>query len=95
MIYLIVTNVCLLFLLVISIGYNYKHGMILLELQDAIESSLDELDERYKTMSKVAEKPIFFDSVEIRQVITDIDLCRDSILNVARNMTVIDRSVEK
>tara|TARA_Y100000034_G_scaffold93721_1_gene113479 strand:- start:2469 stop:2756 length:288 start_codon:yes stop_codon:yes gene_type:complete len=93
--YLIITNVCLAFLLMVSLYYNYRHGVLLLTLQDAIESSLDELDERYKTMSAVVEKPIFFDSVEVRQVIKDINLCRNSILNVARNMTVIDQSVEK
>ena len=50
---------------------------------DGIENALDILDEKYTSMSKILEKPVFFDSVEIRQVIRDIKDSRESVLYVA------------
>ena len=94
MIALIISNTLLLVLLVLSLRFNYKLGVIILDVQDAIEASLDELDRRYASMSEVLEKPVFFDSMEVRQVVTDISRCRDSILRVAANMTVIDQRAE-
>ena len=94
MIALIISNTCLLVLLVISLRFNYKLGVTILDVQDTIEDSLDELDSRYASMSEILERPIFFDSVEIRQVVSDISRCRDSVLRVAANMTAIDQRAE-
>lgn len=94
MIALIISNTLLLVLLVLSLRLNYKLGVIVLDVQDVIETSLDELDRRYASMSEILERPVFFDSMEIRQVVTDISLCRDTILRVAANMTTIDQRAE-
>ena len=59
-------------LLGISIYYNYKFGRSLLRMEDALEESLDRLDERYESISKVLEIPLFYDSPQIRQVVSDI-----------------------
>jgi hypothetical protein len=91
---LIISNTLLLVLLVLSLRFNYKLGVIILDVQDSIEASLDELDHRYASMSEILERPIFFDSMEIRQVVTDISRCRDSVLSVAANMTAIDQRAE-
>lgn len=74
-------------LLCISMYFNYKHGVLILSFQDAIEASLDVLDVKYERMSKVLEIPIFFDSIEVRQVISDIRDIRDSILYIANNIS--------
>lgn len=78
-------------LLVVSLYYNWKHAQIILEVQDAIEESLDELDVSYSRISKILEKPIFFDSVEVRQAISDIDDARQAVLKVAN---VLVKSVD-
>jgi len=84
---------CILFpLLCFSVYYNYKFGVIILNVQDGIEDSLDILDERYTNMTKILEMPVFFDSVEIRQVIRDIKDTRDSILKIANILGSIDKS---
>ena len=77
-------------LLAISIYLNIKLGKIVLKVQDSIEDSLDILDERYSSISKILEIPIFYDSAEIRSVLEDIKATRESILNVARSLTNID-----
>jgi len=65
----------------------YEFGKMILGVQDSIENCLDILDERYASMSQVLEKPVFFDSLEVRQVIKDIQDSRDSILVVASSLT--------
>ena len=38
-------------------------------------------------MSEISEKPIFFDSMEVRSVVSEIKSSRDSILYVANILT--------
>ena len=73
-------------LLGISIYYNYKFGRSLIRMEDALEQSLDRLDERYESISKVLEIPLFYDSPQIRQVVADIRECQNSILYVANEI---------
>lgn len=80
--------IALLFaLLVVSIYYNYKFGLIIIRTEDAIEECLDALDERYKVVSKILEKPVFFDSIEVRQTIQEIRISQELILKVANKMS--------
>jgi hypothetical protein len=69
--------------LAISLYYNYKFAMTVLRVEDAIEEALDSLDKRYAAMSGILSKPVFFDSPEVRQVIKEIAITRDSILRIA------------
>lgn len=73
-------------LLGISAYYNYKFGRALIRMEDALEQSLDKLDERYESISKVLEIPLFYDSPQIRQVVKDIKDCQQSILYVANEI---------
>ena len=76
--------------LVISLYYNYKFARVIMRLEDAIEESLDNLDERYISIKQILEIPLFFDSPQIRQVIIDIKACQESILFVAKQMGKIE-----
>jgi hypothetical protein len=77
----------LVVLLAISVYYNYKFGKLIISFEDAVEESLDELDKSYERISKILEIPVFFDSVEVRQVIEEIEISRAVILKVANNLT--------
>ena len=77
-----------------SLYFNFRHAMIILTFQDKIEDSLDILDEKSSSISSILEKPIFFDSMEVRQVIKDIADSRDSILYIANNLCSIEGDVE-
>jgi hypothetical protein len=59
---------------------------------DVIEEVLDSLDEKFKIFSKILEKPVFFDSVEVRQVIQEIKNCQDLILEIANKLSTFGRS---
>ena len=52
-------------------------------MEDGLEGALDVLDERYRSIADILEKPVFFDSIEIRQVMSDIKVSRDAILQAA------------
>ena len=83
------------FLLFIILGLVYKlyqFGMLLLELEDVIEDCLDQIDERYQSIGKILQKEIFFDSVEVRQVIADIKATHFAMLSVANKLTTLSRA---
>jgi len=85
--------------LFVTARYMFKFARIIIRMQEAVEVSLDTLDEKYQTMSQVLEKPVFFDSIEVRQVISDISDSRDSILFIANQlgsveMTQVEQSGE-
>ena len=70
----------------ISLFYNYKFGRTLIRMEDALEESLDVLDERYRSVSEVLQIDLFYDSPQIRQVVSDIRQCQESILYVANEI---------
>jgi hypothetical protein len=79
--------VILIVALGISIYYNYKFGKIIIDVEDGIEASLDLLDSNYKEMTRILEIPVFFDSIEVRQVIAEIEDARGTVLKVANILT--------
>ena len=64
----------------------YNFAKIILNIQDAVEESLDVLDDRYKNIAEILQKPVFFDSLEVRQVIEEISITRDAVLYVASKL---------
>ena len=77
-------------LVVVLSFYLARFSMTLLRFQEEIEKSLDSLDERYRSISKVLEIPLFYDSPEVRRVVEDVRVCRDSILQVAQKLGRIE-----
>jgi hypothetical protein len=77
--------ICLVLIAILSVSlyFNFKHARLLLEIQDSIEQSLDDLDAIYGRIAQILEKPVFFDSIEVRQVIADIDEARQTVLKIA------------
>ena len=63
--------------------YCIRFARALLMIIDSIENALDILDERYASITRILEIPIFYDSNEVRQVLTDIGKSREAILQVA------------
>lgn len=72
-----------LVILGISLYYCFKFAMLILKVQEVIEESLDILDERYRNMSEILQRPLFYDSSEVRSVLEDIDYTRQSVHRIA------------
>jgi len=86
----LILSIIFLAAFVISIYYKITFARIILKIEDAITESLDKLDEKYINISKILEIPLFYDSPQIRQVVTDIRDCRDLILYVANQISEIE-----
>lgn len=74
----------------ISLYYNYRFGKIIVQIEDALETSLDILDERYASISEVLKTPLFYDSPQVRKVVEDLKDSRDAILYVANQIGNIE-----
>lgn len=74
----------------ISLYYNYRFGKIIVQIEDALETSLDVLDERYASISEVLKTPLFYDSPQVRKVVEDLKDSRDAILYVANQIGNIE-----
>ena len=72
------------FMLAISLYYCFKFAMIILRVQDVLEQSLDTLDERYGNMTEILARPLFYDSPEVRAVLEDIRVSRESVHVIAK-----------
>lgn len=78
-----ITLIVLSVLLAISLYYNIKFARIILKIEDILEECLDIIDEKYAKMSEILARPLFFDSPEIRKVVSDIKETRDSLHKIA------------
>ena len=88
---LIAVSTILSSLLVVSVYFNIKHGLLIISLTESIEEVLDVLDERYSSISQVLEIPLFYDSPQVRKVVEDIKICRDSLLKSANALIEIQQ----
>ena len=96
MTYIYLVSIFILFLITLFLGYKlYKFSILIIEIEDALEECLDDLDQRYQSIGKILEKDIFFDSVEVRQVINDIRISHNLILSVAYKLTKNLRNISE
>jgi hypothetical protein len=74
----------------VSLFYAFKFARVILRVEDAIGECLDVLDSRYGSITKILETPLFYNSPEVRKVLRDVSMSRDSILYVANTMMSIE-----
>ncbi len=70
-------------LLILASFYCIKFAVIILKIQDSLEEVLDVIDERYTSIAEICERPLFYDSPEIRRVVDDIKETRDALHGIA------------
>jgi len=78
----IILGISVILLAVVSY-YCFKFAMIILRVQEVIEDSLDTLDERHRNMTEILQRPLFYDSPEVRAVLEDIGRSRQAIHQIA------------
>tara|TARA_R110000824_G_scaffold60853_5_gene162364 strand:+ start:28401 stop:28685 length:285 start_codon:yes stop_codon:yes gene_type:complete len=88
------TILCIILSLLLlgSVYKNITFGMTILRMEDSIEDCLDIIDEKYELMSEVLQRPLFFDSQEVKSVVRDIKAVRGSLHSVALTLT---KNIEK
>ena len=86
LVYILIIVILFLFCCVLA-WKLYRYSLIIIEYEDSLEESLEILDEKYGNINKILQTPVFFDSIEVRQVISDIRSCHDTILIIANRLT--------
>ena len=71
----------------ISLYYCIKFALIIIKVKEAIEDSLEKIDESYYKITEVLNIPIFYNSKEVKAVIEEIKNSRDILLFIAKNLT--------
>lgn len=87
-------SIFLFLLSCVSSYYAIKFGLLLLKIEDEINDSLDEIDASFKTFNEILQKPIFFDSIEVRQCVNEIKKTRYIIMRIANRLTSVDENIE-
>ena len=77
----------LLFLLAFFVYFCLKFAIIIIRMQEEIEDSLDKIDQKYKRLNEILEIPVFFDSPEIKRIVTEIYDIRNIILDIANKLS--------
>ena len=76
------------------LGLLVRVTRLMITTQDRIEESLDIMDECYAELGKILEKPIFFDSLEVRQVVHSIEKVHSAILYIANGVSLNNDDVQ-
>jgi hypothetical protein len=87
---------CLLFVSTVFFAYHaYRFAKMVLSIQDAIEESLELMNARIASVSRVLEIPLFYDSPEIRKVHEDLKASKDAIMKVAQTFSTIEEGAQE
>jgi len=73
-------------LLCISIYYCIKFALIIIKIQEALEESLDIIDQKYERLNRILEIPVFYNSPEVKSAISVIEDSRDALLYIANKL---------
>ena len=81
--------ICLALACVIAFLFRvlYNTGMIVLNVQDVLEESLEVIDARIDSIDIVLAIPLFSDSPEIKRIQKDMLDCREAVLDVANSLS--------
>ncbi len=81
---IVIVLLCLL--LVATAYYMLKFAMDLIEIEDRLNQSISDIEESYRVFNDISKKPVFFDSLEIRQCIDEIVKTREALLRIVEDL---------
>jgi hypothetical protein len=79
-------SIAVILLAVVSY-FCFKFALTLLRVQEAVEASLDVIDEKHETITEILSRPLFFDSPEVRRVLIDIEATKRALHAVAYSLS--------
>jgi len=78
-----------------SLYFCIKFALIIINMQEAIEESLDVIDEKYNNLSRILEIPLFHNNTEIKNVIKEVRETRDVLLYIANQLVKDKNTLEE
>jgi cell shape-determining protein MreC len=82
-------------LLLVTVYYVIRFGLIIARIEEGIEDALEVLDGSYAAIGKILEKPLFFDSAEVRSVLNELGRAQKAILVAASSMSAELQPIEE
>ena len=64
-----------------------KFAMTVLRVQDSLEVAINTIDEKYNNISEILQRPLFYDSPEVRRVLEEIGHTRDALHQIAYDLS--------
>ena len=81
-------------LVIVLFYYCIKFAMIIINMQNVIEESLDIIDQKYYNLNKILEIPIFYNNHEIKSAIDEIKETRDALLYIANQLVNNEEDID-
>lgn len=79
------------FVLTVFFGYFcIKFALIIINTQETVEECLSIIDEKYTKIVSILEIPLFFDSPEIKRMLSELKDVKLSILYIANKLSPKD-----
>jgi len=79
------------FVLTVFFGYFcIKFALIIINTQETVEECLSIIDEKYTKIVNILEIPLFFDSPEIKRMLSELKDVKLSILYIANKLSPKD-----
>jgi hypothetical protein len=88
---IIIVSLCLL--LVVAVYYMLKFALDLIEIEDRLNNSISDIEKSYEVFDNISKKPVFFDSVEIKQCIQEIVNVRNVLLKITEDLREVSSNV--
>ena len=79
----------------IQFFFIVRFARAVFQFEDRIEIALDKIDESYRVISEILERPLFFDSPEIREVHRQIGMVNTYLLSVASDLANVEVDQEE
>ncbi len=65
-------------------------SITIFKFEDEITGCLDKIDLSYQKIFSILERPLFYDSPEVREVLQQIKVVNDSLLEIAHGLARVD-----
>lgn len=85
--YMFASVLVLSILFLFTLYFCIKFALIVIRIQNAIEYSLDVIDQKYDSLSRILEIPVFYNSEEVKRAVNDLEDARNSLLDIANELT--------
>ena len=82
-----------MFYFVLTVFFGYfciKFALIIINIQETVEECLSIIDEKYTKIVSILEIPLFFDSPEIKRMLSELKDVKLSILYIANKLSPKD-----
>ncbi len=83
------------FICVVQAYFLVRLARAVFNFEDKIEVALDKIDESYGVIGEILERPLFYDSPEVREVHNQIGTVNAYLLSVASDLAVVETEHEE